>query len=301
MEIWAIVVLIVADLMYGGVLMAWLAPQRDTAGIELPAEGPCKPPEVDISGTISIDCAGVEGKAGAYLNARLTDLLRSQLLAPNDPNRPARNLADRIDDLRRQADDWTHRYRELKDRLQDSLPASHARALLQQGEIDDADAALQDLAAGQDAAGPHASSDQYNLGDAAMLRFDPAGALSHFERACRAELDNPLYAGGYAMAAYRAGYADEALRGWMQALHLYRTLAAHDPASYQPEIAATLTHLGTLYSAMGRLAEARRAIAEALAITRTLAAGDSKSYAGKAASLTRRLTELTSEPMASTH
>ena len=96
--------------------------------------------------------------------------------------------------------------------------------------------------------------------------------MSHYERACRAELDNPLYASGYAMAAYRAGYFDKALRGWMQALNLYRNLAAHDPASYQPEIAATLTHLGTLYSDMGRLAEARRAMAEALAITRTLAA-----------------------------
>ena len=221
MEIWAIVVLIAADLMYGGVLMTWLAPNRDPAGIELPSEGPCKTPDVDISGTVSIECRGVDGKARDYLNAQLSDLLRKQLLGSGDPRRPARTLTERIDDLRRQADDWTHRYRELATRLDDSALATKARALLQKGEIDDADAVLQDLPVGQDPGAAPAAAVQDTLGDAAMLRFDPAGALTHYERACRAELDNPIYASGYAMAAYRAGFSDEALRGWTQALSLY--------------------------------------------------------------------------------
>lgn len=291
MELWAAAVLIVADLLYGGVLLAWLGPSHDAAGTEQLSEGPCKPPVVDISGTIAIECRGVEGKAQEYLNARLSDILRRQLLAGNAAGRPIRTLDERLDDLRRQADDWAGRYRELWDRLPDSGPTRQARGLIRQGEIDAAEAALQAEAAGQDP-GSEAAATQYMLGDAAMLRFDPAAAVLHFEKACRTELENPLYASGYAMAAYRARYLGTAERGWMAALELYRDLAEADAAAYRPDVAATLSNLGILYGEMGRLADARKATAEALAITRALAAEDPKSYAGRLAVLTRRLAAL---------
>ncbi len=292
MELWALVVLVVADLLYGGVLLAWLSPPREATGIEQAAEGACRPPIVDISGAVTMECLGVEGKAIEYLNARLSETLHRQLLHPDDPRRTIRTLDDRIDDLRRQAEDWTRRYGELWDRLDDSEPARQARGLIQQGAIGAAEAILQDLAAREQAGSARVAAAQYNLGDAAMLRFDPAGALPHYEKACRIELDNPLYASGYAMAAYRARHFDKAERGWTEALQRYRDLATQNPGTYQPDIAATLTHLGILYGNTGRLAEARKALAEALAVTRALAVDDPERYVGLVRSLKRQQTNL---------
>ena len=301
MEFWALAVLVVADLLYGGVLLAWLSPARDAAGIEQASEGACHPPIVDISGAVTMECRGVEGKALEYLNARLSETLQRQLLHPDDPRRTIRNLDDRIDDLHRQAEDWTKRYGELWDRLDDSEPARQARGLIQQGAIGAAEVILHELAARAPVGSAEAAAAHYNLGDAAMLRFDPAGALPRYETACRLELDNPLYASGYAMAAYRARYFDKAERGWTEALQRYRDLAAQNPGAYRPDLAATLTQAGILYSDTGRLTEARKTLAEALTITRALAVDDPGRYAGLARSLTRRQIALAAASSAPDH
>jgi tetratricopeptide (TPR) repeat protein len=298
MEIWAAVVLIAADLLYGGALVAWLAPPPDAASVEQPWEGACKPPAIDVSGAVSFECRDVAAKALDYMNARLSEILQRQLLGADEPGRPARDLNGRIEDLHRLAEDWTRRYRELQDRLNGSEPARRVRALIQSGEIDAAEAGLQELATTPAPGSPEAAAAQFNLGDAAMLRFDPAAALAHFEKACRIEPDNPLYSSGYAMAAYRARYYAQAQRGWTAALERYRVLAAHDPAAYRPDVAATLTNLGLVNTDLGRPEEARKATAEALTLTRALAVDDPTTYAGLAASLNRRLSDLGAAPPA---
>jgi tetratricopeptide (TPR) repeat protein len=102
------------------------------------------------------------------------------------------------------------------------------------------------------------------LGDLAMLRFDPAGALPHYEKAFRYQPDNPRYADGYARAAYRERRYAETERGWTAGLQLSRDLAARDPRAYRPNVATMLNNLGVLYRDTGRLAEAEKAFSEAL-------------------------------------
>src|SRR5207245_1672608 len=86
--------------------------------------------------------------------------------------------------------------------------------------------------------------------------------------------DNPHYAFGYAVAAYRERRYTEAERGWDAALRSYRDLAARNPGVYQPVVAETLNNLAMLYSDTGQLREAEEAYSEALAMRRGLAARD---------------------------
>jgi tetratricopeptide (TPR) repeat protein len=57
-----------------------------------------------------------------------------------------------------------------------------------------------------------------------------------------------------------------------------RELVAQNPATYWPELAATLNNLGKLYRDMRRFAEAEAAYKEAVAIQRELAAQKPSSY-----------------------
>ncbi len=166
----------------------------------------------------------------------------------------------------------------LAESRDDSAQAKEARELIEKGEFAKAEAILQALASKAEDDVARAAAYQYDLGDLAMLRFDPAGALPHYEKAFRYRPDNPLYALGYATAAYRERHYVDSERGLIAALQLYRDRAARDPGAYRPDVAATLNNLGILYSDTGRLADAEKAYTEALTINRELAGRDPGAY-----------------------
>jgi tetratricopeptide (TPR) repeat protein len=282
-----------------------------TGEIQQHSEGACSPPIVNNEGHISISCPGVAPEALRYLENQLSEQfgrLNEQLRGLNDSSRTIRNLNDLNDNLRKQADDWARRYHELSARLSasgdDSVQAKQAHDLIQQGQFAKAEAILQALATKEEDDVTRAATTQYDLGDVAMLRFDPSDALPHYEKAFRYRPDNPRYADGYANAAYSERHYAEAEKGSTAALQLYRDLAAHDPAAYRPDVARTLNNLGILYSNTGRLAEADKAYSEALTIYRDLMSSNPTKYGGQIASLTKLLAKLrgkSSEPYPAQH
>lgn len=201
--------------------------------IEQSSQGACSPPIANNAGQVTINCPGVDPEAVGYLEAQLTELPH-KLSEQSDANRTIKNLNDLNVILRQQAADWETRYHDLSARLANSPTDSEnsrlARTLIQQGRFDQAQAILEALAAKQDADVARAAETQYNLGDLAMLRFDPAGALPHYMKAYRYEPDTPRYADAYARAAYRERDYDSAEKALNAALATYREVAARDPA-----------------------------------------------------------------------
>ena len=273
------------NLLLCGALLTWSACASADTRIEKRSESPCSPPIVNNAGQVSIKCPGFDKEALLYLENQLSQqfrLLNEKLHSIDDSSRTVRNQNDLIDILRKQAHDWEQRYSELSARLadspDDSEKATQAHALIRQGEFDKAEAILQELATKQEAQVARAAATQYDLGDLAMLRFAPTAALLHYDKAFRYEPDNPLYADGYATAAYGERNYAEAEKGWTTALQRQRDLAAHDPGAYRPKVATTLNTLGSLYRNTGRLADAEKADTEALSIFRDLAAQNSGAY-----------------------
>ena len=264
--------------------LGWVS-TASSQDIQQHSAGACSPPIVNNQGKISISCPGVAPEALRYLENQLSEQfgrLNEQLRSLDDSARTIRNLNDLNENLRQQADEWARRYRELSVRLAESADnstqAQQARALIQQGEFAKAEAILQQLATKAEDDVSRAATYQYDLGDVAMLRFNPDTALPHYEKAFRYRPDNPLYADGYARAAYTERNYAEAERGWIAALQLSRDLAAQNPAAYRPNVATTLNNLGILYSVTGRLAEADKAYSEALTIRRDLATQNPAAY-----------------------
>ncbi len=70
----------------------------------------------------------------------------------------------------------------------------------------------------------------------------------------------------------------EARKAYEEALRMYRKLAAHNPATYMPDVAGMLNNLGVLHSDENRNAEARKAYEEALQTYRELAAHNPDTY-----------------------
>ncbi|MFD3622618.1 tetratricopeptide repeat protein [Streptomyces sp. NPDC058676] len=92
-----------------------------------------------------------------------------------------------------------------------------------------------------------------------------------------------------------AGLRDEALTAGQGALQAWRDLTCTNPA-HQPDLAASLSNLGTLLSEVGRGEEALTATAEAVELFRPLGAGDPATHqgdlAGSLSNLGLRLSEV---------
>jgi tetratricopeptide (TPR) repeat protein len=198
-----------------------------TSSIEQRSEGACSPPIVNNEGHISISCQGVSPEALHFLENQLSEQfgrLNEQLRGLNDAQRTISNLNDLVDNLHKQADGWAQRYHELSARLAEngdsSEQAKQAHELIQKGEFAEAEAILENLATKQEGDVARAAATQFNLGDLAMLRFDPPAALPRYERAYRLETNNYTYALRYgATASNNRDYADaeDALRQALKA------------------------------------------------------------------------------------
>jgi tetratricopeptide (TPR) repeat protein len=200
MRLWAGSLLVAAGLVAGSPNLRAAAPPPQIGSIEQYSGGPCSPPIVHNEGQVSISCSGVNEKALRYLESQLSEQFRrlsEQLRGLDESGRTIRNLNDLNDNLRRQADEWAKLYTELSARLSkaedNSEQAKRAHELIQQGEFAKAEAILQALATKEEDDVERAAATQHDLGDVAMLRFDPGDALPHYEKAFRYRPDNPLY------------------------------------------------------------------------------------------------------------
>jgi tetratricopeptide (TPR) repeat protein len=233
---------------------AWADTRAAQIGsIEQRSEGPCSPPIINNEGHVSISCQAVDGNALKYLEDKLSEQFRQlsdQLRGLNDSSRTIRNLNDLNDALRQQADDWSRRYRELSERLAqtegNSARAKRANELIETGEFAEAETILESLSAEAEKEIDRAAATQYDLGHIAMLRFDPARALPHYDKAFRYRPDEPNYAAGYAEAAFAEGNFPEAEKGWKASLEAERTRISRDadPDLARSNIAAALNNLG---------------------------------------------------------
>lgn len=270
---------VVATIAAMPMVLAWAGTALSQTSIEQHAEGACSPPIVNNQGHVSISCQGVDEKALRFLEEKLSTRftqLAEQLQSLNEANRTIRNLNDLNDTLRKQADEWAERYKELSGRLAGSRPdteeARQARTLIQQGKFADATRILEVLAASQEDDVSRAAKTQFDLGDLKMLAFEPSAALLHYEKAFRYRPDNPEYATRYAYACYRERRFSEAERGFTGALRLYRQLATGDPDRYEPKVGESLNNLGNVYRFTGRLADAESSFNAAVAIRRGMVA-----------------------------
>jgi tetratricopeptide (TPR) repeat protein len=74
------------------------------------------------------------------------------------------------------------------------------------------------------------------------------------------------------------GRNNEALIASVEAVEIYRRLAATNPAAFEPDLAGSLNNLGRVFSSLGRNNEALIASVEAVEIYRRLAATNAAAF-----------------------
>jgi tetratricopeptide (TPR) repeat protein len=280
-RMWVAWLLPAAGLVVGSPNACAAAGSPQISSIEQHSEGACSPPIINNHGQVSISCSGVAPEALRYLESNLTvqfNHLSEQLTHLEDSARTIRNLNDLNDSLRKQANDWAQRYRELSARLaesrDDSEQAKQARELIQQGEFAKAEAILQALATKEENDVARAAATQYDLGDLAMLRFDPPGALPHYEKAFRYKPDDLTYTITYAVVATGERHYVDAEKAINQALDAMKLSGNRGSTDHRSAIAYTLLMLGEVYINMSRPAAAEKVTSQAMEICRELASSD---------------------------
>jgi tetratricopeptide (TPR) repeat protein len=267
-----------------GLVVGWPSAAADSpeiGSVEQHSEGACSPPIINNQGHVSISCPGVAPEALRYLENSLTEQLSrldERLSHLEESDRTIRNLNELSDNLRKQADDWAQRYRELSTRQaesqNDSEQAKQAHELIQQGEFAKAEEILEALATKEEDDVVRAAATQYDLGTLAMLRFDPPGALPHYEKAFRYQPDNLTYTITYARAAYGERHYLDAEKAINQALDAEKISGNRGPPDRRFAIAATLLMLGEAHMGMSRSAAAEKVFSQATQICRELATSD---------------------------
>jgi tetratricopeptide (TPR) repeat protein len=247
----------------------------ENSSIEQHSEGACSPPIVNNEGHVSISCSGVAPEALHYLEDRLSEQfghLNDELRSLNDTQRTINNLNNLIDDLHKQADRWAQQYHELSSRLaesgSDSQQASDARELIQKGNFAAAESVLANLASKQEENIAKSAATQYNLGELAVLRFDPSAALPHFKRANQLEPNYYIYDLRYALTAISDRDYDSAEIALQQALEATDGLPTNTTSAINH--ALVLESLSNVYINTNRTSLAEDVTAQIIAICKPI-------------------------------
>jgi tetratricopeptide (TPR) repeat protein len=159
-------------------------------------QGWCSPSIANVEGNITVNCVGVDPRAVQRLN---------ELLSQKD-----QQLREKI----QQANEWAEKYFELEKRLSeatdDARLSEAAAAYLHEGELDKAEAILNDLLQREEQLVDRAAANNFNLALILDLQFQPAEALLHLEKAYHYRPDNVEYAHQYARALESANRLDDA-------------------------------------------------------------------------------------------
>jgi tetratricopeptide (TPR) repeat protein len=272
-------VILVVGLSITAALPAFAQTSSTFKGIQQNSTASCSPPILGNNGTVSITCYGVGSEAQAYLEGKLSELLkqvqqiRDVQEITRDDGRTIRNQNDLIDTLRQQAESWAKRYREELAKKPSDEVEKNARELIKNLRFDEAQAILQQEETKEQPDLARAASTETAIASISILKFDWKAAFPHLEKAFNYQPENIDYADMLGLAAYFTGNYSAAERGWRTSLRLYRELATTDPKNNQ-QVATILNNLGNVYAEANRNDEAEKSLLESLKIRRELAQND---------------------------
>ncbi len=205
-------------------------------------------------------------------------------------------LNDRLNrmegDLRQKitvAEDWARRYNELNAELEetkkrlaakgeDPTLVQAAQDLLHDGKLDEARAIFDHLIQSDEGNVDRAAEDYFGRASVFALEFRLDEALPDYAKAYQYRPDDQRFAAAYAYALQKQKDYAKAEALLQELLRQQRRQAAQDPTTYRPDLAPTLTNLGSLYSTTNRFAQAEAAYKEAADIERALAAQNPAAY-----------------------
>jgi tetratricopeptide (TPR) repeat protein len=187
------------------------------------------------------------------------------------------------------ANDWARAYNELNVQLeetrkqlatqgQDATLVQTAEGLLREGKLEEARVIFDRLLQSDEADADRAAQDHFGRASVLALQFRPNEVLPDYAKAYQYRPDGERYAAAYAYALHMQRDYRKAEEVLQDLLGQMRSLAAKDPANYRPDLARTLTNLGTLYRETQRSAVAEVALNEAADIERELAAQNPVAY-----------------------
>jgi len=245
-------------------IMGVTAVSAQSPAITQSTQGWCRPTVGQAGGNVTIVCQGVSPKALERLN---------ELLDEKDIERQTKI---------QEAETWAQRYRDLQDRLtqegQDDSLSQTAKALLEEGKLEEAGAILDRLLASGEKTVEQMVADHVNRAAVYELQFQPYKALLHYEKAYHYRPDNTKYALQYAFTLQKQNHHAKAQTVYQEALGTYRKLAQANPQAYLPYVATVLNNLAVLYSDTQRLNDSEQAYQEALGTYRKLAQANSQAY-----------------------
>jgi tetratricopeptide (TPR) repeat protein len=273
------------------------------------SSGNCSPNIVNSgSGAISVQFTGSCNAVDPRLLMELTQNLQKFLAQFPKTIANLNELLDKknveIAAKAQEIETWTKKYSELSQRLEeqpvDDKLAKEAADALKQGNLSRAEALLKQLLSREEGQVDIAARSHFNLAEVYTLRFQPVLALPEYETAYHYRPNEFSYALDYATFLTMQNRFTEAQPVYLAALRNARDLAK-DNNNHLKDVAAVLSNLGTVYSAMQRQKEAEDAFTECLATWRQLAEGNAAVYLPDVATtlnnlgglyfLTRRLKE----------
>ena len=221
-------------------------------------KGWCSPAVNETDGNVTINCHGVSPK----IVKRLEELLDKKDV-------------DLIK-VQEEVDHWLKKYNELKNQLAqrpatDEL-AAKAKALLDTGDLEGAEALLKkslaqnlarraQLAKEKESLDQAAAKDAYDLGSIKELQLDYPAARTYYEQAASITPENTLYLN-------QAGVINQTLADYQKAIAYYEQALASDLKTYgeaHPAVARDRNNLGGAWHSLGDYEKAIAYYEQALA------------------------------------
>jgi len=178
-----------------------------------------------------------------------------------------------------EADEWAAKYRDLVQRLaaapEGEDESGKVKALIEQGEFEQAGQILDRLLAKQESAADQLAQNHFNRARLFDLSGEPGAAFTHFERAYQYRPASTDYAYAYAVRLVelrRLSDAERILRSIVRtAQDASKGTASEGLAATAMDLASTFNVLGTVYWHLGKVDESRRAYGQSLQLYRVMA------------------------------
>jgi Tfp pilus assembly protein PilF len=224
--------------------------------IQQMSTGWCSPNIANVSGSVTVNCIGVDPRAIKVLNAKL--------------DKKNVELSEKI----REANEWASRYHELETRLseasQDTALSKKAEEYLHKGDLEKAGATLDQILKNEENQIDQTAANQYNRGLIFQLQFLPLDALPHFEKAYRYRPDVWKYANQYGKSLLVQNSFSLALSPLEHALQVARFASKDGQPLSQRNVVSSLELLAVLHRDSGQFPAANSEYDESIMILRAL-------------------------------
>ena len=227
--------------------------------------GWCSPIISNVVGNVTVTCIGVDPRALAVLNRKLS---RTKL-----------KLGNAIE----QANHWANLYHSLEESLRDSDTneglSKRAEEYLHQGDLDRAKAILDRILENDEHEEVRIASDHYKRGLVSELQFKQKEALTQYARAYQIQPDSVKYGNKYAELLSQENEFTQAESILDVILGRARAEAEKNPDLNRPALAEVLTSQAQILSATARFDRAEADYQESLFILREIRKSSPSSYA----------------------